>query len=186
MARVASIVAVFATVALGGVANAALVVPPPIAVSETDLWLDLTLSGLGGGPSQSIAPATLDTWAITITNTSAAAWSGFQLRFSQDAGGEALNFVTHFEPRFTSGPWNGGTLLIDDTFAFAAFDAATAKLDPLAPNATVVLQVPLFNLSDTTQLYHLQINAISTVPAPAGAGILAAVLFQRRRRSARA
>lgn len=181
MARLRSLATSLLPMALCGAASSALVTPPPVDLPQADLWFTVAPDGLGGSAMQSIQPVTFDQWTITLTNASASAWAGFEIRFAATGGGELLNFVTHFEPRFIAGAWNGGVALIDETFAFAHFDAAAQGLSPLAPGQSVQLQVTVFNLTNDPQLYQLDLRALA-VPTPAVLAPCALLVLARRRR----
>lgn len=147
---------------------------PPVAVPDANAWHDLFVTGLDSGSPASIAAASIDFWFVPITNTSGTAWDGFRIRFSQDDGGAAMSFVTHFEPMFTAGPWSGNIAVIDAAFDLAEFDALTAGAPALGQGESVTLKIPAFNPTDSSQSYHLQIQAVSAVPSP-GAFILLAI-----------
>lgn len=174
--------ATLVSIATYGTASGAVVLPPPVAIADTGVWHDLTPTGLDNGSPQLIAPVGFDSWTVSISNTGPDSWAGFKVRFSQDAGGAAMTFVTHFEPRFTQGLWANGVLLLDASFALAEFDAVTTGFTALSPDSTVMLNVPLFNLTEESQLYHLQIMAISEIPGPCAAAILLGPVLSRTRR----
>ncbi len=152
-------------------AHASAIVTPPVALSEANAWHDLFVDGLDAGLPAVAAPGTLDFWTISVSNTSGLDWEGFRIRFSQDSGGTAMSFVTHFEPSFTSGAWTGYSTTLDGTFDLADFDAPGQGAPTLLSGGSTTISTPAFNPTDASQTYHLQIMAIAPVPSP-GAFVL--------------